>query len=274
MSDPGHAGTRNPGSVDAAILGRDLTVWRLRIMRSLVAAFLRSCGRIGAAASLVVLLLGGFVLTLGAGTGATELYEATVEGDGAQVLDTPVLQGAMTLRSPPVDQVVSAYSMIGGTTGMTVLVGVVMIVLAVRRRSWTPVALLVPAAAGSVLITVICKQFIGRARPPLSDAVPPYEYSDSFPSGHALNSLVLAGVIAYLLMLRSRSRRTVVFTAAGAGFFAITMGLSRIYLGHHWLTDVLMAWVLGALWLTIVVITHRLYLTSQPAPPHAHGGSR
>jgi membrane-associated phospholipid phosphatase len=251
---------------DRFILSRDLVSWRSRIMQSSVALLVRVSSRIGTGASLVIVLLGGVLLTLGTATGATELYEATVEGDGAQLLDTPALHAAMTVRSPPVDDALTAYTTIGGPIGMSALAGTIMIVLAIRRRSWTPVTLVVLAAAGSVLITVVSKQFIGRARPPLSDAIPPYEYSDSFPSGHALNSLVLAGVIAYLVMLRSRTRRTVAWTLIIAIVFAITMGISRVYLGHHWLTDVLMAWALGAIWLTIVITTHRLYLTLKLLP--------
>lgn len=258
------AGKNSTIRADMFILGRDLTLWRTRVMQRFVAILLRLSARIGAMTTLAVVLLSGVLLTLGTATGATELYEATVEGDGAQLLDTPALRTAMAIRSPPVDDAITAYTTIGGPIGMTVLSGAIMTVLAIRRGSWTPVALVVLAAAGSVLITVVSKQFIGRARPPLSDAIPPYEYSDSFPSGHALNSLVLAGVITYLVMLRRRTRRTVRWTAIVAALFAITMGISRVYLGHHWLTDVLMAWLMGTLWLTVVITTHRLYLSTRP----------
>jgi membrane-associated phospholipid phosphatase len=260
---------------DRFILSRDLTSWHPRVMQRLVALLVRLSSRIGTGVTLALVLLSGVLLTLGTATGATELYEATVEGDGAQLVDMPALHAAMTVRSPPVDVALTAYTTIGGPIGMTALAGTIMIVLAIRRRSWTPVVLVVLAAAGSVLITVVSKQFIGRARPPLSEAIPPYEYSDSFPSGHALNSLVLAGIIAYLVMLRSRTRRTVAWTAVIAIVFAITMGISRVYLGHHWLTDVLMAWILAALWVTIVIISHRLHLTLKLLPAdHWTTGSR
>jgi membrane-associated phospholipid phosphatase len=180
---------------DRFILSRDLASWRTRIVQRFVALLFGLSYRIGAVATLAVVLLSGVLLTLGTATGATELYEATVEGDGAQLVDTPALHAAMAVRSPPVDVAVTAYTTIGGPIGMTALAGVIMAVLAIRRRSWSPVVLVVLAAAGSVLITVVSKQSIGRARPPLSDAIPPYEYSDSFPSGHALNSLVLASEV-------------------------------------------------------------------------------
>jgi membrane-associated phospholipid phosphatase len=259
-------GTKQVIPTDRFIVSRDLASWHPRIMQLFVAHLVRLSSRIGTGVTLTAVVLSGVLLTLGTATGATELYEATVEGDGAQLVDMPALHAVMTVRSPPVDTALTACTTIGGPIGMTALAGTIMIVLALRRRSWTPVVLVVLAAAGSVLITVVSKQFIGRARPPLSDAIPPYEYSDSFPSGHALNSLVLAGIIAYLVMLRRRTRRTVAWTAVIAVVFAIIMGISRVYLGHHWLTDVLMAWALGALWLIIVVTTHRLYLSAQLVP--------
>jgi undecaprenyl-diphosphatase len=73
--------------------------------------------------------------------------------------------------------------------------------------------------------------------------------------------VVIAGIVAYLIILRLHSNRARILTAAAAALFAVAIGLSRVFLGHHWLTDVLAAWALGAAWLAIVITAHRLYLT-------------
>ncbi|HEX3005964.1 MAG TPA: phosphatase PAP2 family protein, partial [Angustibacter sp.] len=57
--------------------------------------------------------------------------------------------------------------------------------------------------------------------------------------------------------------------------FGITMGLTRVYLGHHWLTDVVVAWVLAVGWLSVVIAAHRLFLTTRrPQPEVTAAGAR
>ncbi len=67
--------------------------------------------------------------------------------------------------------------------------------------------------------------------------------------------------MADLLVLRQRARLSRVLTIAAAAVFATTMALSRVYLGHRWFTDVLVAQTLGAAWLALVITAHRLHLT-------------
>jgi membrane-associated phospholipid phosphatase len=256
-------GVRGEVHQDRFVGGQDLTRWSTRAGRALAAAVRRFSSILGPHSALILTLLVGAVLAVSLTAVFAEVYESVVEADGVAGLDHPVLDAAKSVRSPALDATATAYTDVGGTVGMPILALTATIVLALRRRSWTPVILIVIAAAGSLLMTIAGKQLIGRTRPELTDAVPPYEYSASFPSGHSLNSVVIAGLVAYLVILRLKSRRSRLLTAILAAAFAATMGLSRVYLGHHWLTDVLAAWALGAAWLALVITAHRLYLTAR-----------
>lgn len=254
-------GTTGELTEDRFVGGRDLTRWRSRVGRSAVGLLERLSRWLGPHAALVLTLAVGAVIASALTLASAEVYEAVVDADGVAALDHPLLQAAMGLRSPVLDAAVTGYTDVGGVVGMPILASATLVVLALRRRSWTPVILIVAAAGGSLLMTIAGKHLIGRARPPLEDAVPPYEYSASFPSGHTLNATVIAGVVAYLLILRQHSPRARILTGVVAGLFAVTIGLSRVFLGHHWFTDVLVAWTLGLAWLAAVITAHRLYLT-------------
>ena len=254
-------GVRGELRQDTTVGGKDLTRWQGRFGRLLVGAVQRISQFLGPHGALVLTLLVGAVIAAVLTAAFAEVYESVVQADGVAGLDHPVLAAGKSLRSPGLDVAITAFTDVGGTISMPILALAVMGVLAYRRRSWTPVILIVTAGLGSLLMTIAGKRLIGRTRPDLSDAVPPYEHSASFPSGHSLNAVVIAGIVAYLIILRLKTARSRVLTGAAAAVFAAAMGLSRVYLGHHWLTDVLAAWALGAAWLALVVTAHRLYLT-------------
>ena len=240
---------------------RDLTVWRTRSGRLLVRVARALARLVGPhLAVLGLLAVAGVAVTALTATSAV-IYDDVSEQDGVAGLDRPVLDAAVAARTPLLARVVTAYTDLGGPVWMPVLAVSAVAAMAIAWRRWTPVALMLVAAAGSLAMTAAGKAVVGRTRPPLVDAVPPYESSASFPSGHSLNAVVVAGVVAYLLVLHQRSARVRAATVTAAATFATTMGLSRVYLGHHWLTDVLVAWTLGLAWLTVVVAGHRLLLT-------------
>ncbi|WP_424467909.1 phosphatase PAP2 family protein [Pseudoclavibacter helvolus] len=217
--------------------------------------------KVGPNGALLLLLALGLAIIVGLSVLATEIYESVTDSDGVAGLDQPLLDYAITLRSPVADAIITGYTDIAGQIGMPIIAVGTLLVLSIRRRSCTPVILIVAAGGGSLLMTVAGKNLIGRVRPDQAEAVPPYEHSASFPSGHTLNAVAVVGIIAYLLILRRQTKRARVLIALGAVVFAITVGLSRVYLGHHWFTDVLAGWVLGAAWLALVIFAHRIYLS-------------
>ncbi|MCU1522986.1 MAG: Undecaprenyl-diphosphatase [Arthrobacter sp.] len=259
--DPNDQGVQGELHQDRFVAERDLTRWDNRAGRSLVSAVQWMSQKLGPHGALILTLAAGALIAIGLTAVFAQVYESVTEADGVAGLDHPVLDAGKSVRSPLVDVILTAYTDVGGTIGMPIIALSALAVLGIRRRSWTPVILIATAGAGSLLMTIAGKRLIGRARPELADAVPPYEYSASFPSGHALNSVVIAGIVAYLVILRLKTPRSRVLTAALAAVFALTMGLSRVYLGHHWLTDVVAAWALGLAWLALIITAHRLYLT-------------
>lgn len=259
--DPAEAGVTGELRDDRFVGRRDLTHWYSPLGRQLARFAHAVSVRLGPNAALIVTLVIGMAVVVVLSLLAGQVYDAVTERDGVAGLDMPILNAAMQLRSPVLNVMVIGYTDIAGEIGMPIIAVTAMLILALRRRSWTPVLLIGAAGLGSLFMTIAGKDLIGPHRPPLADAVPPYEYSPSFPSGHTLNAVVVVGIIAYLLILRRQTTRARVLLACGAGFYAITVGLSRMYLGHHWFTDVLAAWALGAAWLALIITAHRLYLT-------------
>ena len=257
---------------------RDLTDWRTPAGRRLAGWVARHAVGLTrwSAAHLVLLLTAvvGGALAVALTAVAAEVYDAVTEADGIAGLDQPVLDQAIAWRSPGLDHAVTLYTDVGGPVGMPVLATVLTLLMVWRWRSRTPLVLVLIAAVGSLAMTTTGKALIGRARPPLSEAVPPYETSPSFPSGHTLNATVITAVLVYLVLRRLDSAWARTTAVAAGAAFVVSMGLSRVFLGHHWLTDVVAGWALGLGWAAAVITAHRLFLTVRRRAPEATEGAR
>jgi len=206
------------------------------------------------------------VLTAGLGVGAAtaltaasaEIYEAMAERDGLSRVDGPVLAWMIDLRTPWLNHAVTVFTDPGGPLWMTVIAMVCTVALLIWRPSSTPLVLTSIAAPRTIAMSRVGKGIIGRVRPAHEDAVPPYETSPAFPSGHTLSATTLVGLLAYLVLPAVSSRRVRLAVIVAAGCWIVAMGLSRVYLGHHWVTDVAVGWTLGAAWLAFLITTHRV----------------
>ncbi|MFT2749870.1 phosphatase PAP2 family protein [Clavibacter sp. Sh2036] len=261
--DPADRGVAGELRRDRFLGDRDLTRWVTPAGRALVRLVQRIMRALGPYAALVITLIVGLVLAFALAAIAAQVYDNVTDADGVAGLDRPLLAFMIGIRTPWLNDAATAYTDVAGVVVMPIIAVVTMLFLAVRRRSWTPVILVLAAGGGSLLLTIAGKDIIDRARPDLADAVPPYETSPSFPSGHTLNAVAIAGILAYLLLLRQHRRATRVLSIAVAVVFAVTIGATRVYLGHHWFTDVLAAFFLSGAWLALVITAHRLYLTAR-----------
>ena len=252
---------------------RDLTRWPTPAGRWLVRLVASLADRGSAHAVLSISAVLGMLIMVGLAAAGAGVYDAVAEQDGISSLDQPVLNEAIGLRTAMNTRLLTWFTHLGGPAGMSIIASLITIAMVWRWRSRTPLILMVFAVAGSLAMTIIGKAVVARARPPLAEAVPPYEYAFSFPSGHALNSTVIAGVVAYLLIRRLRRQWARAACVLIAIAWALAMGLSRVFLGHHWLTDVIFGWLIGAAWLSLLITSHRLFLTvrrikpSTTAPP-------
>jgi undecaprenyl-diphosphatase len=137
-------------------------------------------------------------------------------------------------------------------------------ILALRHRRID--ALFVAASAtGTAIAVAIVKHTVGRPRPALPDRLVSATGA-AFPSGHAAQSIACYGALAVVMVTVSGSSRTRSFLIAGAVTIALAIGASRLYLGVHWLSDVVSGWLLAAGWL-LALIGVRATIGQPPTNP-------
>lgn len=129
------------------------------------------------------------------------------------------------------------------------------------RRTWWPLALLGTAFAGAAGLFEIIKPVVGRLRPAAALQVGGPNTDWAFPSGHTTQSVAFYGMLATIVITWMEPRRPVP-VALVAALIAVLVGASRVYLGVHWLTDVLGGFALGLTWLAIVIVVSRLFRES------------
>lgn len=124
-----------------------------------------------------------------------------------------------------------------------------------RHTDWWTAGWLVTAAALGTLIQQALKAAVGRARPVWPDPVDSAHYA-AYPSGHALTATVVAGLLLWLLH-RHGAGPVVWRTALTVAVISVAgVGLTRIWLGVHWPSDVLAGWLLGAALAALAIATH------------------
>ena len=185
-------------------------------------------------------------------------------------LDRAVLDAALDLRTGTGLHLARIVTDSGTSPVLFPLIAAAGIAVRVRTGRWRPGILAVVVAALGVLARFGLSQLVREPRP--AEAVRAVAVGGfSFPSGHTVTSALVAGALAYLLHLLLRPAPARV-AAAVLGLWAALVGLSRVYLGVHWLSDVVAGWLFAAAVLTVLLIAGRDPAGRDPAEQGTVGG--
>ena len=210
-------------------------------------------------------LLPGLVLVVVGVLGFFAVFDAVHERDDLATLDTPVLEWLVEHRSPAATTVLTVVTNLFGPVVLPILVAVGCLVWAKVSHSWHDPLLLVGAMIAATAISMFIKAVVARPRPPEGlMSVPGLESSFSFPSGHTIGAATLVLVSGYLVWTRHHSPAVAVLWTTTTVLVIALVAFSRLYLGYHFVTDVLAAVCLALAVLGGVVMVHS-WTARQPA---------
>jgi membrane-associated phospholipid phosphatase len=243
-------------------------------LRSIAAAVERLPGRWTAALRQIprsqlfgVRVLAGLGVSLGGAAVFIEIAEQVVGREELARIDLGLAECLQAHAAPAATSLWMTITRWGSLPVLgTIAVAVGVLLLARGQRpllvAW------VAAIAGGFLLNLLLKQLFQRPRPPAAAGML-HEPSWSFPSGHAMMSLVGYGMIAYFIV-NATSRRLLQLSAVFvAALMVVAIGVSRLYLGVHYLTDVVAGYAAGALWLAVCLTAVELRRAPRETTSHA-----
>jgi len=186
------------------------------------------------------LVLGGWLV-------GSAVEAVTGAGDRTR-LDGPVTRAIVEQRSDGLTTLFRAVTALGDRPILVPLVLVVGLTLGIRRRSGAPLTFLAIAQLGSIVLYNAVKALVARPRPMIGPVVASAT-GYGFPSAHATQAAAVWGALAVLALRSLADRRARCAVTAAAATLVVLIGVSRLYLGVHWTSDVVGGWAVGALWL-------------------------
>lgn len=196
--------------------------------------------------------------------GFYEIAENVAEQE-TQSIDTRILLTLRHWHTPLLDRVMFVLTSIGSPSVLLVASLLLAAVLLWRKRQAETVTLAI-AASGALGLNYLLKNIFARARPELWQRTVEVNFY-SFPSGHAMMSVVVFGIIGYLLAVQIPRWRVAIATFTVLLVCAI--GFSRLYFGVHWPTDIVAGYAAGTVWLVACILSLEIWKRRYQSTAHA-----
>ncbi len=158
---------------------------------------------------------------------------------------------------------VKAVTLLGSTGVLWAVIGTAAVGLALRKR-WRLASYLLVTGAGALVLDPVLKSLVGRLRPVVAHPIA-HGTGNSFPSGHSLGSIVCYGAVLLAFLPAARGRWRPALITVIVTLVAL-IGISRILLGVHYLSDVVGAWAIGITWLGVTAFAFELTRRSAGQP--------
>lgn len=171
-------------------------------------------------------------------------------------LDNQLLTFFYSHRAPLLTATMKVISMFGFE--IPIVLGIVIFILLLFRKHGKEAFVFALVVGAAPIIGGILKVIIQRPRPPYYPLV--YTGSYSFPSSHALTSFVFYVTLTYFIYRFTRNKKLAVIFSIFFSLLIFMIGISRMYLGVHYPTDVLAGWLVGLCWLSGAFLVNRIYL--------------
>ena len=182
------------------------------------------------------------------------LADEVFEGD-SKIFDENIRTFFHSLTTPWLTELMIVFSFLGSPVFLVILGATVIAALLYFKRGHAALVFAV-TMAGELVLDLTLKSLFARPRPEVF-----FDYklpsSSSFPSGHALGSLCFYGILAWLAASHLSSFKYKVPIYFGAFLMILMIGISRIYLGVHYPSDVIAGYTTGLFWLVVVTTTDR-----------------
>ncbi|MBS8263820.1 PAP2 family protein [Mesobacillus boroniphilus] len=181
----------------------------------------------------------------------TELAEEMLESE-VKSFDGSIIQFFYQINTDTLDVILFFFTELGSLWFLTIFSLIIISILWFKKKDKWSILFFIIGIGGGGLLTKLLKYYYGRERPSIDETIDAIGYS--FPSGHSMGSLIFYGFLSYFLF-RSSIRKKLKWAALFiCGVLIFFIGISRIYLGAHYPSDVIAGYLAGSIWLILCIL--------------------
>jgi len=202
-----------------------------------------------AAFTLFVEIIVGIFAIIGSLFIFTKLADSVIDKDIIS-FDSAIIKFVYSFRSAPLTEIMKAITFFGGEIFLgTTIILTILLLLRRHKKDALVFGFILFFGLG---LNLLLKDLFQRARPTLLPLI--HETSYSFPSGHSMNSMVFYLSLTFFIFRNTRKKKLGILLSALSGLLIFLIGLSRIYLGVHYPSDVIAGFAAGLLWFVLVLL--------------------